>query len=107
MIGSDCWNLPPAYIHNFKINPDIFDNNELLTLGNKYLVDIKKNSRYQKMRLATGTVKAQVFSIQKSKPIIDKIDKVLSRYYGFTVEELDFIQNYDIKFRVGVDTDIA
>ena len=103
VIGSDCWNLPPAYIHNFKVNPDVFSDNEILALGNKYLVDIKKNSRCQKIRLATGTVKAQVFSIQKSKPIIDKIDEVLSRYYGFTAEEIDFIQNYDIKFRVGAD----
>jgi len=38
----------------------------------------------------------------KSKPIIDEIDKVLAKYYGFTEEELDFIINYyDIKYRMG------
>lgn len=36
-----------------------------------------------------------------SKPIIDEIDKVLARHYGFTEEELDFIINYDIKYRMG------
>ena len=35
------------------------------------------------------------------KPIIDKIDKVLAKHYGFTEEELDFIINYDIKYRMG------
>lgn len=36
-----------------------------------------------------------------SKPIIDEIDKVLAEHYGFTEEELDFIINYDIKYRMG------
>lgn len=40
----------------------------------------------------------------KSKPIIDEIDTVLAQHYGFTAEELDFIINYDIKYRLGRDT---
>lgn len=36
-----------------------------------------------------------------SKPIIDEIDRVLANYYGLTDEELDFIINYDIKYRMG------
>ena len=33
--------------------------------------------------------------------IIDEIDKALARHYHFTEEELDFIINYDIKYRMG------
>ena len=36
-----------------------------------------------------------------SKDIIDKIDKALAQHYNFTEEELDFIINYDIKYRMG------
>ena len=36
-----------------------------------------------------------------SKQIIDEIDRVLAVHYGFTDEELDFIINYDIKYRMG------
>jgi len=45
----------------------------------------------------------QSFAYQKklSKPIVDKIDKLLAKHYGFTEEELDFIINYDIKYRMG------
>ena len=39
--------------------------------------------------------------MRKSKPIIDEIDKVLAQHYDFTEEELDFIINYDIKYRMG------
>jgi hypothetical protein len=35
--------------------------------------------------------------------MIDEIDWLLARHYGFTDEELDFIINYDIKYRMGKD----
>ena len=38
----------------------------------------------------------------RQNPIIDEIDHVLSRQYGFTDEETDFIINYDIKYRMGL-----
>jgi hypothetical protein len=34
--------------------------------------------------------------------LIDKIDRVLAEHYGFNEEELDFIINYDIKYRMGL-----
>ena len=43
----------------------------------------------------------RVTSNKLSKPIIDEIDKVLAKHYGFTEEELDFIINYDIKYLMG------
>jgi hypothetical protein len=36
-----------------------------------------------------------------AKSIIDGIDRVLAKHYGFTDEELDFIINCDIKYRMG------
>ena len=41
----------------------------------------------------------------KSKPILTEIDPVLAGHYGFTVEELDFILNYDLKYRLGRATE--
>jgi len=35
------------------------------------------------------------------KKIGPTINKVLTKRYGFTEEELDFIINYDIKYRMG------
>jgi len=35
-----------------------------------------------------------------SKPIIDEIDHALAQHYGLTGEELDFVVNYDIKYRL-------
>jgi hypothetical protein len=41
------------------------------------------------------------FFASRSKNIIDEIDLRLGKFYGFTDEELDFIINYDIKYRMG------
>jgi hypothetical protein len=35
----------------------------------------------------------------------DAFDRVLAQHYGFTDEELDFILNYDIKYRLGLDAE--
>ncbi len=47
----------------------------------------------------------QEFRPNLSKPIIDKIDQILAQHYGFTDGELDFIINYDIKYRMGKGVD--
>ncbi len=53
------------------------------------------------MTYSHDTLTVQCIVPKFSKPIIDDIDSVLSRHYGFTEEELDFIINYDIKYRMG------
>jgi hypothetical protein len=84
------------------MDPEI--KNELANLGRYYVNDLKKNAR-SKVRVYKGKKKVSVlaFSVKESKSTIDKIDRVLAKYYGFTEKELDFIINYDIKYRMGAD----
>ena len=65
-----------------------------------------KNHAYRKEcnYKATGKVIYDEFYPKYSKPIIDEIDRVLAKHYGVTDEELDFIINYDIKYRMGRDS---
>ena len=58
----------------------------------------RKETRYK----TTGMVIYDEFNQKPSKPIVDEIDRVLTEHYGFTDEELDFIINYDIKYRMGL-----
>ena len=46
------------------------------------------------------------FCFNLSKSGVDEIDRVLAAHYGFTDEELDFIINYDINYRMGRDVEI-
>ena len=38
----------------------------------------------------------------RSKNVIDEIDRTLGSHFSFTTEEVDFIINYDIKYRLGL-----
>ena len=68
--------------------------------------NLQDNSYFQEARYERyGNLKMQVFRPRLAKPTIDKIDKVLAKHYGFTDEELDFIINYDIKYRMGRELD--
>ena len=62
---------------------------------------LKRNSQLRTRNQRTTSVEYQEFYPALSKPIIDEIDHVLAKHYGFTDEELDFIINYDIKYRMG------
>jgi hypothetical protein len=103
-ITSNCRDLNPYDIHNFPVPEAAMKDASLIDLGEQYLQDIQQNSTVMvRVQKQTGRTETQSFKLQKSKPIIDEIDRVLAHYYGFTPEELDFIINYDIKYRMGRD----
>lgn len=75
---------------------------KLTELNKELMNDYAKNkSRKVTYYQTTGNVEYDEFYPKLSKDIIDRIDKVLAEHYNFTPEELDFIINYDIKYRMG------
>jgi hypothetical protein len=68
--------------------------------------DLQKNSKRRVYNYElSGRVEYDEFYPNKSKLTIDDIDRMLGVHYGFTDEELDFIINYDIKYRMGRDAE--
>ena len=75
---------------------------QLAGLVERLMTSFKQNSRRKETRYrTTGKVVYDEFAQKPSKPIVDEIDRVLAGHYGFTDEELDFLINYDIKYRMG------
>ena len=101
-ITSNLRDLNPSDIAGFKFPSGLMADKNLLRQSSLYISDLKKNSslliRQQK---GIGETKTQSFKISLSKSIIDRIDEIIAQYYSFTDEELDFIINYDIKYRMG------
>ena len=101
---SNCRDLSTKDLLRFPFSLDIVNSetvDELLLLKNQLMKDLKQNSKIYK-RVSKGILtEFDSFYPMHSKPIIDEIDKVLAKHYGFTEEELDFIINYDIKYRMG------
>jgi hypothetical protein len=107
VLQSDCRHLNLKEINEFPINLNDIDNDIIVQLGDiskLFQSDLQKKSfRKEAIYKATGKVIYDEFYPKLSKPIIDEIDKVLAKHYGFTEEELDFIINYDIKYRMGAE----
>lgn len=77
--------------------------NALTCVATDLMRDLKAQStRLKAQYSATGRVEYDQFYPRRSKAIIDDIDATLAGHYGFTEEELDFIINYDIKYRMGL-----
>ena len=101
-ITSNVRDLNPFDVNNFPIPESLVDDADVIAKGRKYLTDLERNSEMlTRVQKKTGITKTQSFRIKLSKPIIDEIDELLAKHYGFTEEELDFIINYDIKYRMG------
>ena len=106
VILSNCRDLTLREIKNFPIAVDQMDDvikQRLSVVFEDLMQDLKhhaqrKETNYQ----TTGRVIYDEFYPRYSKPIIDEIDRLLAQHYGFTAEELDFIINYDIKYRMGL-----
>ena len=52
---------------------------------------------------SVGDVAIQSFRGDTFKPIIDEIDRVLATHYRFTEEKVDYIINYNTKYRMWRD----
>jgi Eco57I restriction-modification methylase len=97
--------LNPSDLQNFPLDMSFLseqNKNKLANLSQKLMQDYQNNKQEkEKTSKITGHIIYEEFYPRLSKPIIDEIDKILAQHYGFTEEELDFIINYDIKYRMG------
>ena len=102
-IFSDNLNWKTYEIESFKMPPlSNADKDSLTELYKKYLADI---NAHLNIRRTTGesTYKVDKFKEYKigySKKIIDEIDDFIGPLYGLTKEEIEFIKNYEIEFRM-------
>jgi len=105
ILFSNCRDLVMREIEAFPIGLEQMSEatkSALAELTSKLMADYKRHAlRKETEYQTTGKVIYDEFYPRYSKPIIDEIDRVLAKHYKFTDEELDFIINYDIKYRMG------
>jgi hypothetical protein len=105
ILTTNCRDLNPSDLNEFPINLDALSVKSaasLVRFSAKLMVEYRKKSELkEKTSSLTGDIIYQEFYPRLSKSVLDEIDTVLAEHYGFTDEELDFIINYDIKYRMG------
>jgi len=106
-VFSDCRHVNKREVDSFCLDLDKLTRgplgDRLGILVTDLMSDLGRNSEGRQMSFSHDTLTVQHIFPKKSKAIIDEIDCVLAQHYGFTDEELDFIVNYDIKYRMGQD----
>jgi hypothetical protein len=84
----------------FKGNPKFWTD-----ISSELSARLQDTSEMRKMKFKHDTLRVQCIIPKHAKDIIDKIDKQLAKHYGLSAQELDFVINYDFKYRVGVNED--
>ena len=106
LVWSDCRDLNRREIDQFPMGLDVLDGRvrrRLAALTSELMANFRQHSKRKETNYATtGRVVYDEFNQKASKSIVDKIDRALAPHYGLTAEQIDFIVNYDIKFRMGV-----
>jgi hypothetical protein len=100
----DCFHLRDTLVTAFPISSAVVTEERLEKLGRELQKSLTRSATHTTIRTRDGSeiAYAEVYAF-KSKPIIDDIDRGLAAHYKFTDEELDFIINYDIKYRMGAE----
>ncbi len=99
---TDGRHINPSDVTDFPYALDAVSNGirtKLVKLSEELESVMRENTSYWRK---SGLLIESVDS-RSAKQVIDRIDVVLAEHYGFTDEEMDFIVNYDIKYRMGQD----
>ena len=75
----------------------------MVELCDQLMSSYKNHSVFQERNGINGKTILQEFHPSANKPIVDRIDEVLSHVYGFSKEELQFIKGFQYRFRMAED----
>lgn len=102
---SDAYHCGRELILNFPCDlPSIrlHSGNVLIKFNEELMEDLQKNAIRRRIRYhGTGWIEYDEFYPKKSKALIDRIDEEVRKHYGLSDEQLDYLLNFDIKFRLG------
>lgn len=91
-------------IHDFSIPRVIapWQKGDIEQLYNRYLGDIEKNVNIRNVSSSSKyTMETfKEYKLVRSKAIIDEIDDYIGPLYGLTKDEIGFVKNYDLEFRM-------
>ena len=92
---SDSRNLQTTDITRFRFDLDTTLKSKLTIAGRQHLSKLKATKEHR-----SGAISYDQYHPAEAKKEVDKIDEILAECYRLTEEELDYIINYDIKYRM-------
>ena len=104
IVISDCYHVTKRDINIAPAVDSLLGDKSISWLAKRLIENLWANAETRERNRADGHSQKEVnFYVGKSKSILDEIDKNLSRHLQLTPDEVDFILNYDAKFRFSDD----
>ena len=102
-VFTDCRHVNKREVDNFPFANSVnqVTGNHWLKLGQNLSDSLQRNSEFRSMKFSHDHLRVQCIIPKRSKMQIDEVDIALAKHFGLTMEQLDFIINYDIKYRMG------
>ena len=102
--------MPIHIIENFSIDVTKFSESEIQKIQKilkKLMIDLKKNSEIHcsKRSINNTEIESTHFYPKKSRKIIYELDDIFMNHYKFSNDEINYIKDFDIEFRMGDNTD--
>lgn len=102
----DCFHLSDTLASNFPVPAKMVTDKRLVEIDKRLMLDLNRNAIRKRIDTKDGDrIEYAEFYVGASKIVIDEIDQILAEHYGLSDSELDFIVNYDIKYRLGAEAD--
>jgi hypothetical protein len=101
----DCEHINDSFVREFAIPAD-WERVDWSALCLKLTKSLKQNAVRKIISTKQGhKIEYDEINALISKSVIDEIDAALAAIYGFSSEDLDFLINYDLKYRAGSESE--
>ncbi|HEV8711950.1 MAG TPA: DNA methyltransferase [Candidatus Binatia bacterium] len=102
-VFSDCEHVNDGFLRKMPI-PEQWKDSSWSAFSKELVTNLAKHATRKTIRTKQGhTIEYDEMKAMLSKDAINKVDVALGKCYGLTEEEIDFIINYDIKYRMSAD----
>src|SRR5271157_1504138 len=100
----DCEHINDSFVRQFPV-PAGWERVNWLRLVGKLMSSLTENATRKTISTKQGhKIEYDEIKAIRSKAVIDEIDAALAVVYGLDEAELDYVTNYDIKYRAASDT---
>ena len=102
---SDCEHVNDTLVRGFWVPRDWSEYN-WIAAALELNTDMARNAVRKSIRTKNNDeIEYDEIAASKSKQVIDENERMLASIYGLTDNELDYVANYDIKYRLGASAD--
>jgi hypothetical protein len=101
----DCEHINDSFVREFPV-PAKWDQVDWCGLSGELMRSLTEHARRKVISTKQGhKIEYDEINAVHSKSVIDEVDIALAQVFGLSSGELEFIINYDLKYRVGIEAE--